>query len=334
MKDLIALFIACFLFHACAVKPGAFSSTTMPPAPDYSKNESWAALPTRPDNADRTPDPKLPNLQADAQVDVFFLHPTLFWNKSKDWNGDVGDAKLNQKTDESTILFQASAFNEAGRVYAPRYRQAHYRSFFTADTLSAKQALDLAYADLKAAFEYYLAHYNQGRPIIIAAHSQGALHAIRLLREFFDGKVLKNKLVAAYIVGWPVRKNAFKTIPPCESPDQTGCFCSWRSLRHGHLPKKSPQGDSIFVVNPLTWKTGSELADKSLNEGTVLSKFEKVYPKIADAQIHQGFLWVHKPKFPGSVFFTRKDYHIADYNLFYVNVRKNAVRRVGAFWKR
>ena len=37
---------------------------------------------------------------------------------------------INKKTDEKPILYQASAFNEFP-VYAPRYRQAHIRAYFT-----------------------------------------------------------------------------------------------------------------------------------------------------------------------------------------------------------
>ena len=33
----------------------------------------------------------------------------------------------------------------------------------------------------KAAFQYYLEHYNNGRPFIIASHSQGTYHAKRLI---------------------------------------------------------------------------------------------------------------------------------------------------------
>ena len=334
MKIPFVLTGAVALFLSCAVKPGAFTPTSVPPPPDYSKAECWAALPDKADNADRTPNGAFENLQSDAQVDVFFLHPTIYWQKNaKPWNASVGDAKLNQKVDETTILFQASAFNGAGRVFAPRYRQAHLRSFFTEDKSSADQALELAYQDMKNAFEYYLEHYNQGRPIIIAAHSQGTRHGYRLLRELFDGKPLQRKLVAAYLVGWPIPENGFKNIPPCETPDQTGCICSWRSYRYGFLPKKLTLGDSIIVTNPLTWTVDKTPAPKSLNEGTILRDFDKIYSQIADAQIHDGLLWVHKPKFPGSIFFTRKNYHIADYNLFYVNVRKNAQQRVSAFWK-
>ncbi|MBI5915816.1 MAG: DUF3089 domain-containing protein [Bacteroidetes bacterium] len=333
MKSIIFVCLALILLQSCAsVRP--FSSNSVPSPPDYSNPDNWAALPTVSDMADRTPGTGFQDLQATAQVDVFFMHPTIFTEKSdKSWNASLTDNELNQDVDESTILFQASAFNGAGRVYAPRYRQAHYRCYFSKDKASSEQALELAYQDMKAAFEYYLQHYNQGRPIILAAHSQGTQHGKRLLAEFFDEKPLKNKLVTAYLVGWPILRDTYKTLPPCETPDQTGCICSWRSFIYGYQPRIPTLGDNFLVTNPLTWTTDKTPAPKTLNEGTVLRDLEKVYPQIADAQAHDGILWVHKPKFPGSFFFRLKNYHIADYNLFYVNVRKNAQRRVDAFWK-
>jgi alpha-beta hydrolase superfamily lysophospholipase len=67
---------------------------------------------------------------------------------------------------------------------------------------TARPPVDLAYADVKAAFQYYLAHYNEGRPIIIAGHSQGTAHATRLLHEFFEhDPKLRRQLVAAYLIG-------------------------------------------------------------------------------------------------------------------------------------
>lgn len=333
MKRLVFLASSLILLASCSnVKP--FLTNSVPAAPDYSKNASWAALPSQKDPADRSPNPEFPDLQSTAQVDVFFLHPTIFLsNKNKEWNADLADAELNRRVDESNILYQASAFNGAGRVFAPRYRQAHYRCFFTKDHASSKQALDLAYEDVKAAFEYYLKNYNQGRPIIIAGHSQGTLHAKRLIREFFDGKNLKNRLVVAYLVGWPIKKDEFADIPVCENPEQTGCFCTWRSFKYGYLPDNALLGDSIAVTNPLTWKTDKTPAPKSMNEGMIARDFEEVLPQRADAEVHNGVLWVHKPKFPGSFLFRKKNYHIADYNLFYINLRQNAQHRVDLFWK-
>jgi hypothetical protein len=324
---------ACVMLGSCAtIRP--YLTNSVPSPPDYAKKSSWAALPDVTDNADRTPNASLKDAQADSPVDVFFIHPTLFLDKKAPaWNASLDDQKLNNEVDGSTILYQASAFNAVGKIYAPRYRQAHYRSFTSKDTASSRKALDLAYADVKAAFEHYLKHHNQSRPFILAAHSQGTLHAKRLIAEFFDNKNLKNRLIVAYLVGWPIRKDAFKTIPPCETPAQTGCFCTWRSYLHGHVPEHTLLGNEIAVTNPLTWRMDGQPADKSLNEGMIARKFGQVLPQRADAQAVNGILWVHKPKFPGSFFFRQKNYHIADYNLFYMNIRNDAKRREGLFWK-
>ncbi len=332
MKNLLLFLCLAFLASCASVRP--FSANSVPPVPDYSKKSCWAAHPTEKDNADKTPDPKLVDMQPEAQVDVFFLHPTLFFGEGKvGWNAAIDDDKVNNKVDGSTILFQASAFNGTGKVYAPRYRQANYRSFFHEDTASARLALELAYSDIKSSFEYFLKNYNQNRPIILAAHSQGTVHAKRLIKEYFDGKPLGRRLVVAYLVGWPIRKEEFKTITPCETPEQTSCFCTWRSFKYGHTPTDVKLGEEIAVTNPLTWKTDGLYADKSLNEGMLGRKFGPVLPQRADAHAMNGILWVHKPKFPGSFFFRRKNYHIADYNLFYLNLRNDAKRREGYFWK-
>jgi hypothetical protein len=125
---------------------------------------------------------------------------------------------LNKKVDESTILNQASIFNGAGRIYAPRYRQAHYFAFVTPFKEDKEAALNLVYNDVKKAFEYYLAHYNQKRPLIIASHSQGTVHATRLMKEYFDGKPLGEKLIAAYIIGIATPKNVFQSIKALVKP--------------------------------------------------------------------------------------------------------------------
>lgn len=167
--------------------PVHFHESPVPPAPDYHDSGNWVALPGKADPADQTP-PGLTDRQASATADVFFVHPTSFIDKPDDsylWNASVQNTSLNEKTDQGSIRFQASIFNESCRIFAPRYRQAHYFAFFTADKKDKKLALDLAYTDVRNAFEYYLKTYNNGKPIIIASHSQGTVHAHRLLREFF-----------------------------------------------------------------------------------------------------------------------------------------------------
>jgi hypothetical protein len=325
------------LFSACVSLQPYLSSEEIPAEPDYSKSRFWAALPNKADSADLTPQENIPDLQQHAEADVFFLHPTTYTNKkaSHGWNASIFDSLLNRKTDRTTIRHQASIFNGAGQVYAPRYRQVHLEAFYTKKKKQeADRGLQLAYEDIRNAFEYYLETYNKGNPIIIAAHSQGTYHAGRLLKEFFDGKHLKEKLIVAYLVGMPVPRDHFETIPLCEYPEQTGCFCSWRSYKKGFYPRRwySPNA-GIGVTNPLSWTTDTDYVPRSNNLGAVLRHFHKgIIPEFIDAQVHDGMLWTSKPDIPFKIFLRNKNYHIADYNFFYMNVRKNAIERKKAYF--
>ena len=269
---LVAIFI--FSFHAGFGQPystntGLSNGSYI----DYGLLDNWAAHPWKKDPSDSVPSPLKKDYRPDSTVDIFFIHPTTYTSADKKfgWNGSVDDSALNKKTDASAILYQASIFNEAGRVFAPRYRQAHLSVYFTRDTSTAIAALDTAYEDVKAAFEYYLQHYNNGRPIIIASHSQGTTHAKRLLKEFFDGKPLQNQLVAAYLVGMAVEPDYFTSIPVCKTPDGTGCICSWRTFREDYEPEYVQREKFTAVVtNPLTWNIDQPVAERDANTGAVL----------------------------------------------------------------
>lgn len=338
-KAKIILFVGVIaLLSSCASKRpiGKFDTAQNTPPPQYADLKYWAAHPDKADFADRIPSnaPELEDAQKTASVDVFFLHPTTYTIKSGNtrWNAALENAALNTKTDESPIQYQASIFNGVGRVFAPRYRQAHIAAYFTSDTASAKAAFELAYQDIRAAFVYYLEHWNGSRPIIIASHSQGTTHATRLMKEFFDGKTLQNRLIVAYTLGMPLQKDIFQNIPLCEQPTQTGCYCAWRTFADGYEPPRG-KGANIAVVNPLTWRTTDERASADLHEGAVLFGFKKMSPKSLETQIHNGILWTTKPKFRGSALYRNKNYHAGDFNLFYMNVRNDVKRREGYFWK-
>lgn len=322
-----------FLVGCITAKPkGVFDNTAVPAAPDYSSDQCWAALPWRLDAADLTPQ-GLKDEQAEAEVDVFFLHPTTYTGERGDkyWNAPVDNADLNTRTNKSPIQYQASLFNGVGRVFAPYYRQAHLNAYFNRDTASAARALDLAYEDVRAAFVYYLEHHNQGRPIIIASHSQGTTHGSRLVREFFDGKPLQKQLVAAYLVGIPVFTNEYENIRPCRDSLDTGCLMSWRTWRRNHGPAWESNNPNVLVTNPLSWNADTTYVPASLNRGGVITPFTVVRPAVADAQIHQSVLWTKKPHFPGSVFYTSKNFHPGDFNFYYMNVRENAKLRVSVY---
>lgn len=332
------LFFFLFLSSCSAVPRGHFV-TPNTPGPDYSLASNWAALPTTLDSADAVPITSWKDEQATSSADVFFVHPTTYTGHAGQhhWNASLDDKKLNLHTDQTTIKYQASLFNGAGRVYAPRYRQAHLHCFFekSKKKKDAAEALDLAYQDVKRAFDYYMEHYNDGRPFIIAAHSQGTLHAAHLIKDEIENHPVQHQLIAAYLPGMPVKANYFKSIQPCHTPDETGCFCSWRTFREGYVPKKYHQEDKgIIVTNPVTWCDTITVSQKQEQAGAVLRDFHKVCPGLVETQIHDDLLWVNKPKFPGSFLFMTKNYHIADYNFFYADVRQNAQQRVRAYLKK
>jgi hypothetical protein len=309
-----------------------FDQQNTPQAPNYAQEDTWAALPTKNDAADKLPlKSNLTDTQSDAKADVFFIHPTTFTYEPKNqflWNADVNDAELNEKTDNSTILNQATAFNGSGKIYAPRYRQAHYYSFLTPNSEDKKQSLDLAYSDVKAAFEYYLKNWNQGRPIIIASHSQGTVHAKRLLKEFFDGKPLQKQLVEAYLIGIATQPDTFENIKASQSADEIGGFVSWNTFARDFTPDYYKNGlNTAISTNPLTWKLDEEFAPKQLNKGGVGLKFTFA-KQAADAQNHGGMLWINKPYIRGRMFIKTKIWHIADINLFWMNIRENVALRL------
>lgn len=322
--------VAGLLSSCVTYRPKGTMSTEHFPPLDYSKLELWAAHPAKTDKADLMPEGDTV-LCDDMKADVFFIHPTTYtgtkrWQRS--WNGPIDNAWLNAKTDDGTIQFQASAFNHAGRVFAPRYRQAHIEVYYTKDSISAFRALDEAYADVRNAFLHYLKTENKGRPILIAAHSQGTNHAVRLLDEFFTDPGMKKRLVAAYLIGMPVKNDRFEHIPPCIDSAQTGCFVSWRTFKKGYeLPQALCIGN-VCVTNPLTWEILPLQQPKELNKGSLLWDFNQIHPHLVDAQVYKDILWASKPKFFGSLFLTTDNYHVADINFYYVSIRENAEFRV------
>ena len=252
-------------------------------------------------------------------------------------NADINDSALNHKTDITTILYQATVFNGSCRVFAPRYRQAHLRAYFQQKSEESTKAFDLAYEDLRTAFQFYLNHWNRGRPIIIAAHSQGSMHAVRLLQEFFDGKPLQKQLVCAYVVGWQIKKDDFKYLLFGNSPLQTGCVVGWRTYKNDNedFLIKRENGNSL-CVNPITWATDNNWTSTEMHKGAVGKDFNKLVPKKISVEVAPGIniLWVRIPDEMDqrSGMASRfGNFHIADYNLFWMDIRENVKERISAY---
>jgi hypothetical protein len=326
----VIFWLGACLLPSCFGPYRSFDKVKCPPAPVYSSHSNWAALPDMKDSADALPIGTTDG-QATARVDVFFIHPTTYiighhWNGGTTWKG------LNRLTDKQSIRNQASVFNGSCRVYAPRYRQAKLSAYMD-QRGNGLRAFDTAYADVKKAFQYYLAHYNQGRPIIIASHSQGTDHALRLVRDFFENDpILAKRLVACYLIGRPITLDSLKHTPPCDSASQTGCYVTWNTLHWGVEKLFFVQPKDLVCINPLSWKRDTAYVPAGKNLGSLQGFRKPPLQNTIDAQCTpSGVLWVHVPLLSGYPQWS--SYHIYDYGFFYMNMRENVKTRIEEYFR-
>ncbi|QQR96781.1 MAG: DUF3089 domain-containing protein [Sphingobacteriales bacterium] len=315
------------LFLLFLLQKVAFAQVT-----DYAQTQNWAALPQVSNNSNWTPNTSIKNNQSIAKADVFYIHPTTdIYGLKISGNTSLDNDRVNKQTDELCIQYQASVFNAACKVYAPRYQQAVLHNFFARNSDKSKEAFNTAYQDIKAAFEYYLKNYNQGRPIVIAGHSQGSMHAARLLKDFFDGKDLHKQLVAAYLIGYPTFPNQFQYLKVAEHADSLGAIISYNAFLLGTDGSFSDAYKGAMVVNPLSWNTTNEFVDASKNLGGIKKNKNEIFPKLLGAKCGNGILEIQKPNISGYVPLLKNNYHIHDYSLFYMNIRENVEHRVNLF---
>jgi len=295
---------------------------------DYSDLSNWAV------HQNKIPAVLLPYINDTtnfSKADVFYVYPTLFLDKKDErWNIPIDDSILRKKVIENAIRFQASAWVETGRMFVPFYRQAHIRSYRNLEN-GGREALLFAYEDVKAAFEYYLEHFNNGKPIILAGHSQGSTHLTLLLKDYFDGKALQKQLVAAYLPGIGLKTNEFEKIPLLIAPGQTGGFVSWNTFKRKVNKEKFEMWyKGKAVVNPVTWNL-DKIAERKKHKGFLFSN-NKMYSKSFSTHVIDGAIWITTPHFPyRSMAWTMDDYHIGDVNLFWADVKFNSKLRLTEF---
>jgi hypothetical protein len=179
---------------------------------------------------------ELPKTPADVAADCLYLYPTidpgLF---AAPRNLDF--PQIDRASVRDIFFGQGLPFRGTCALYAPFYRQTSLTSF--EDEATREKGLETGYRDLEAAFDYYLRHAAAGRPLVLIAHSQGAIITTRLLQRRFEGHPeLLSRLVVAVLAGpqggFVVPKGgalggSLKEIPLCTSAEQTGCVLTYNS---------------------------------------------------------------------------------------------------------
>ena len=354
--------------YVASIQPDSeFDPKQLPAAPDYKLASAWVVTPLAPGLSTLKPGggtSGTPN--RDAAADVFYIHPTTYFG-TDNWNARIDEPLASEMLDNLVIPTQVSAFNICCRIYAPRYRQATFFAFLEGSA-AGRQALEAAYDDVRRAFEYFIREQNEGRPFILVSHSQGTLHSIRLLEEVVAAADYRDRMVVAYLPGFSLpedkRQTTLDWLPLCEASNSVRCLTAWDTYADSGGPARSSdkaehyypnasndhwqprRGKVATCVNPISWSSGTDKATKAMHEGWTYVLLPGLgsmasTPTLAALEENDlsatcredGFLYISKPsspvfeigKMPG------KWYHNHDINLFYGNIRDNAVARVAAF---
>jgi len=337
------------LFRLAFVPSSRFDAAAAGAAPDYGSASAWLSRPDLPDDPARWRPPGEAQ-GGRSEAAVFYVPPTTYYNKSG-WNAPLDNAD-SRKWLRVFASSEASAFNRIGAIWAPRYRSATLGAFL-AKSAESDQALDLAYGDVLHAFDAFVAQIPASRPIILAGHSQGTLHLMRLMQERVANKPVARRIVAAYLIGWPISVEAdipALGLPACKGPRQAGCILSWQSFAEPAEPRliheifdestgltgKPRRGTTMLCVNPITGAPGTA-ALPAANIGSLVPTEDflgaEIRPGTVPARCDpSGLLLIGAPPrgferfvMPGN------NYHVFDYALFWSNIRADAEARTRAF---
>lgn len=359
---LVAIIIVLVIAALVALRlfPGALSRAALVPSTEFVEQEHVelgayadpAMWFSRPDMKGKDPSLWVPKGFAPTnapQVAVFFVHPTSYMKRAN-WNAPLDDEESQERA-KIFIRSQASVFNGMGSIWAPRYRQATLGAFLT-DRPEAQLAMNAAFDDVRTAFDEFLKDIPADMPIILAGHSQGSMHLTYLLQQRVAGTPLAKRIVAAYLIGWPVSKTtdlAALGLPACEAADQTGCIVSWQSYAEPAetdqllglfdsttgFDGQSRKDSQMVCTNPITGTERGE-AKAEDNLGTLVPNESltdgEIVPGAVPAQCNdRGVLLIGDPPEMGPYVLPGNNYHVYDYPLFWVNARADVEKRVAAF---
>ncbi|MBR9982681.1 MAG: DUF3089 domain-containing protein [Desulfatitalea sp.] len=301
-------------------------------ATDYSQEYHWLSLP-----------------DVDKAVDVFYLYPTA-WRRgdNEPYICEIDNPSMLAGS-ASVFTRTATAFEPFANIFAPYYRQADAAYALTLP-LPELEALIAGIPTLDAvtAFDYYIKHFNHGRPFILAGHSQGSNVLINLLTGYLgDHPDVYQRMIAAYIIGYPVAAQIIEDNPHlkfAEGPDDTGVIISYNTQAPDVDPADNPvlSGQVGLVINPISWTRSEAVADTIEGLGSIMPDpvtlvFEPG-PQYADAQVDiangvlicttadEDYLFeLTQHGFPRGVF------HSFDYPFYYYNLRANAQDRINTY---
>ena len=295
---------------------------------DYSDSNNWLSLPEIPEK----------------KVDVIFLYPTVYGTmaEAEEDMAYIDDMTMRVGAALSAAT-QASVFAESCNLFIPCYRQ------FTVDALlemnnSYPALLEYCVSqDIYRMLDYYFKYENQGRPFILAGHSQGSLWLTFVLEDYMakHPEYLEN-MVAAYLIGYSVTEEYLARNPHlkfAEGADDTGVIVSYNTEGPGNKDQfNCVVQEGAISINPINWKRDDTYASAAENLGSLNAEGE-MGPCTADARIDpergvvicESVEAVPELQQAMAAYFGPESYHLQDYSLYYGNLQKNVADRIAAF---
>jgi hypothetical protein len=318
-----------YLLPAIALLAVGCTKSTRVPLPkvvDYSESKYWLHLPAT----------------ATAAVDVFYVYPTVI-NSTVDYCA-IDDREM---VTEARKLYDAyNGIFEGTNFYAPYYHQLSidYIARQTTAAETEKVIERIPMRDCKAAFEYFLEHHNNGRPIIFAGHSQGSMILKELLlwirREHPE---VLNRMVSAYMIGFAINQPYLDRVglPFASGRTDTGSIICWNT--------EAPDADTnpftqrlypdCLAINPINWTTTEQYAPKEESLGSRLRPEDDPdvadHPHFADAVVdtERGTVVTTAAVSSGD-FWPKGILHHFDFDLFYYDFKQNVQDRIDAYINR
>ena len=329
------MFVLCSLFAGCATQ------SNVPDIVSRTKGgEKWE---DKVDYAD--PDNWFAAKDTGKAVDVIFFYPTLFGKTGATAPeiSDIDDAGMREQV-QTVADYQVSVFGEDCNIYIPFYRQVDAAYVLTLPSGDSEALMRYsASQDPARALDYYFEHFNNGKPFILAGHSQGSQILTMLLSDYMKEhpEYYKN-MVAAYVIGYSVT-DAFLQANPhlkfAEGANDTGVIISYNTEGPGNRGKwNAVVTPGAISINPINWKRDDSYAAASENKGSLVPG--GILEGLADARVdpERGVVIcqtmdpaVYAVPAPGDLLFGPESYHLHDYGFYYRNLQENIKVRIGAF---
>ncbi len=299
---------------------------------DYSKQENWMRIP-----------------EITHEVDTFYIYPTCYLDDSKDAK-PICDIDNPNVQDRANVVYenQGTVYEDATNVFAPYYRQSNIYQVCNMgyEELEEYQRKEQR-TDIYAALDYYFEHYNEGRPFIIAGHSQGSIMTKIVLGEYMQAHPeYYERMVAAYPIGFSITKDFLDAHPYlkfAEGADDTGVIVSWNTEGKGNKGQKNLVVEpNAISINPINGRRDDTYAGFEENLGSRIWNEKagtyKVIKGIADAQVdtERGVVicTAEDPEYAPAEFFGPESLHGHDYDFYYENLKENVKTRVEAYLKK